>query len=784
MHAQAPQSVARNSPVTPLTRRLRVLHVVIQAGPTNSQWNEHCLPVADQRQITVCSLFPATVAGDPRIERVEADGSVRGSLALLRRVLRDGAYDVVHVHSPSSAVLLLLACFLERRGRDGLVFTLHTSWPLLSRRNRWLARLTVATYPCVVACGRASAESIPARLRHRLGDRLQVVPNGFDVDRVDRALSRPLPTDFLNDGTGFTFISVGRLIPVKDHATAIRAFARISRRQDRLVLVGEGPLRGELESLARDLFVEDRVEISGLVPRDDVYRLLGRADAFVSPSVGEGLPVSVLEAMAAGLPVLLSDIPAHREIAQVTDGALMARTGEVRAFAEAMRAMQMASARRLTELSTRSRRSVVRHFSLDVMSDGYDAVYRRVATREPQPELRRVSGVDRNPPAKAEGVPVSQNMDLSEVSNGIKRRAWLVVAFAAIGAVVGYWLAATVPVVYRAQATLLVGPTNGSVTHSSTVNASEQLASFYADMARRQLVLEPVVQQLQLPFGWAALRNHVSAQVPPQNPRLVTVTTIGGSQRATERWANAITHQIVSLSPAPPGGNEQNFINQQVEDLKHSIEGAQQRVRDLQSRLVAAQDSDTKASLKGQIDDEQALVGEWQSTYVDLVGVDPTAEAGELQPLDAATPVTDDSRSGAAKLIMLGGVGGGVIGVMLAWLLHRRQARRQARRAAKASLAAPAAEEKEPLTAMEEAPRGETADHEAPDHEAPDHEHRPVVTGMGQIPRPVDAGRSGSANGKTNGKVNGSVRRNGRTIRAKGPSPSRRQVAAQRRGTR
>ena len=79
-------------------RRLRILHVVIQAGPTNSQWNEHCVPVADEREITVCSLYPGTVDPDPRISRIEGDGSLRGAVSALRTALRRRDYDVVHVH--------------------------------------------------------------------------------------------------------------------------------------------------------------------------------------------------------------------------------------------------------------------------------------------------------------------------------------------------------------------------------------------------------------------------------------------------------------------------------------------------------------------------------------------------------------------------------------------------------------------------------------------------------------------------------------------------------------
>lgn len=363
-------------------RRLRILHVVIQAGPTNSQWNEHCVPVADEREITVCSLYPGTVDPDPRISRIEGDGSLRGAVSALRTALRRRDYDVVHVHAPASAAMLMAACALERRSCENVVLTLHTSWPDLRPRNRFLDAVAFAAFPAVVACSRSCADSFPRVVRRLARSGVDVVPNGVDLERllrlledsVDEGDEAPLAPPGRQD---LTVLTVGRLIDSKRHGTLLSAFARIAGSRDRLVMVGDGPLRATLERQAGELGITDRVEFLGLVPRDDVYRLLSRADLFVSPSRFEGLPVSVLEAMAAQLPVVLSDIPPHREIVEGKGIAALVPLDDVDGFAEAMERLRGMDADERRRIGTESRRIVTESFSLRAMTDGYQDIYSR-----------------------------------------------------------------------------------------------------------------------------------------------------------------------------------------------------------------------------------------------------------------------------------------------------------------------------------------------------------------------------------------------------------------------
>lgn len=270
---------------------------------------------------------------------------------------------------------------------------------------------------------------------------------------------------------------------------------------------------------------------------------------------------------------------------------------------------------------------------------------------------------------------MSQDIAVAEVSRRIFRYWWIPVLLAVIGTAVGLGAARTVPAPHRAQASVLVGSTAGSVTHSSTIKASQDLATFYADMARREVVLRPVVKRLNLGTTWDLLRNQVSAVVPPQNLRLVQITVVADSEKQSKSIANAVARQLVILSPPLPGGNEQAFVNNQVTHLKATIADGEAEVARLKDVLAHTSSSATQDDIRKQIRSQQRLVGYWQRAYVELISVEPSSDAGGLQILDSANPVTNMDRSATIKQAAVGGVGGAAIGLVIAWIVSGRRAR-------------------------------------------------------------------------------------------------------------
>lgn len=355
-------------------RPIRVLHLILMLGETNSQYNEHCLPMLGARELTLVTYHAPRLTPPPQIALFAGDGTVRGFLRALRAALDAGRYDVIHGHAPESAAMLVFALVLWgriRRLRPSLAYTVHDSFYDYSLRNQALMLVTLRAFRRVVFCSRAAYDSFPGPWRWLVRDRWRVVQNGADFDRVDRVLAASPPPD----RDAFTVISVGRLEKVKDPLTVLDAFASGAGPEDRLVFVGAGAQAAALEARSRALGVQDRVELTGLIPRDEVFRRCAAADLLVSTSHGEGLPVAVMEVMAAGCPAVLSDIPPHRELLEGTDVVPLVPIGDVEGFAREIRRFRDMPAENRLEVARRGREHVTTRFPLSAMHAGYDEVY-------------------------------------------------------------------------------------------------------------------------------------------------------------------------------------------------------------------------------------------------------------------------------------------------------------------------------------------------------------------------------------------------------------------------
>jgi glycosyltransferase involved in cell wall biosynthesis len=204
------------------------------------------------------------------------------------------------------------------------------------------------------------------------GDRLCFVQNGVDIERVERAIGNQRAYGRQGE---LTAITVGRLIELKNPLSILNAFAQSAGQASRLVYVGEGDLRDELVAACEASGLGDQVTMTGLIPRNSVYRHLVRADLFISASRMEGLPVAVLEAMACRCPVVLSDIPPHREIAHGVDFIPLVQPDDVAGFAQAIARIKAMSASERAELGEKCQRLAEQRFSLAAMHRGYDRLY-------------------------------------------------------------------------------------------------------------------------------------------------------------------------------------------------------------------------------------------------------------------------------------------------------------------------------------------------------------------------------------------------------------------------
>jgi len=644
--------------------RPSVLHVIVRAGATNSQYNEHCLPMLEQRRITVCSLFPADVVPPPNLRLVEGDGTTRGCMRALRRALELDDYDIVHVHAPASGVLTLAAYVLGRRRRRNLVFTVHNSWENFRFRNRIFLRLILALYPTVIVCGNAARSSMPWLLRTLFRRKLHAVPNGVDVNRIDRVISEMGPTDPAPDG--FVVLSVNRLIPLKDPGTVLQAFMRANRHSAELVLVGEGPLRERIKDAVLQSHLHRKVTLTGIVERDQVYRMLALGDAFMSASRGEGLPVAVLEAMACRCPVILSDIPPHREIAAVAPGIHLVPVGDVNGFARALQRLIALEPKERRALGEDQRQCVIDRFSVATMNESYGEIYMRVIDRH-QPRL--------GPPHVVRTGASRPDDSDSGLLTRMRNRMRLVITLTVLGAALGLAYSQLAPPSYSASASLIVGDVIGGPADEDALKASASLAASYADLARREPVLKPVAEE-GYASQWRLLLKQVHAQTGEKNPQLVQITASASSRDEAEGLAGAVADQIVLLTQARDIDEQAEYAQGQLERLEQQIVETQERIETIQQRMDLTAGPQNLAALQEREAAAVENLETLQETYDDIEGqVKSTAtENAQVSILENAYAAPSPLRP---DLVGLAGAGAGVGLALAAGLIYLQGQRRR-----------------------------------------------------------------------------------------------------------
>jgi glycosyltransferase involved in cell wall biosynthesis len=126
------------------------------------------------------------------------------------------------------------------------------------------------------------------------------------------------------------------------------------------------------------LGLQQKVQLTGMVARDKVFEYFTRADLFVSASWGEGLPVAVMEAMACGCPVVLSNIPPHREIAEGVDFIPLLKPNDVTGFAQEIKKFREMSVSERAVIGQKCRKLIEDRFSLPIMHAGYQEIYAKI----------------------------------------------------------------------------------------------------------------------------------------------------------------------------------------------------------------------------------------------------------------------------------------------------------------------------------------------------------------------------------------------------------------------
>jgi glycosyltransferase involved in cell wall biosynthesis len=358
-------------------KKISILHLVISIGETNAAYNEHCLPLAEERDLTICTYFQSDIIPPDNIRMFQGNGSIKGFVHGVRAALDAKEYDIVHVHSPHLGILFLAATrFGHRKFAASDVVTVHDSYPNYKLRNRLMFIPIFASFRGVICCSQASFNSFPFFYKWLAGDRLGVVQNGLDIARVDRIAATTRKGPFQTND--FIIVAISRLVDIKNPLSVLTAFQLSVDQTSRLTYIGDGPLRHTLITKSREADLDTQIEFTGLIQREKVFEHLLNADLFISTSRGEGLPISVLEAMACCRPVLLSDIPPHREIAEGVDFIPLIQPDDVAGFAREFKRFREMSVSERAIIGQKCRKLVEERFSLSAMHARYEEIYAQI----------------------------------------------------------------------------------------------------------------------------------------------------------------------------------------------------------------------------------------------------------------------------------------------------------------------------------------------------------------------------------------------------------------------
>ncbi len=296
----------------------------------------------------------------------------------LKQMIDTEEYALIHCHTPVGGMMGRLCARSARRKGTRVVYTAHgfhfftgaplTNWLLYYPAERWLARYTdlliIINQEDYRRARRFKAGHV--ELVHGVGIDFERFEALVDIAAIRAELGVPQEASLV--------VTVGEHIPRKNHETVLRAMALLDNAW--LLFCGVGELTQPLEALARELGRQERVLFLGF--RTDVPALLKASDVFFFPSFQEGLPVSLMEAMAAGLPCVVSQVRGNADLIAQGQGGMLRAPLDARGFAEDITRMLLEPAMR--QAMGQRNREEIRAYGLAQVREHMAALYREQLT--------------------------------------------------------------------------------------------------------------------------------------------------------------------------------------------------------------------------------------------------------------------------------------------------------------------------------------------------------------------------------------------------------------------
>ncbi|THE65438.1 glycosyltransferase [Salinadaptatus halalkaliphilus] len=298
---------------------------------------------------------------------------------MLYRELKRKNPDILHTHLPASTIIGRIVGRLAKV--PVIVSTQHNITDAYSDRSMFLERVTRSLDSKTVPV----SESVLNTMRRSVDNDFQVIYNGVDVESFSDLSNDYLIQTHDIEPNDTVLLNVGRYVPQKSQAHLIDAMNEITsvRSDVHLLIVGWGDLEDELRSKVESHDLEDFVTITGFVKDiTDYYR---NADIFISSSRYEGLPVTLLEAMAAKLPIVGTNVPGTSEVIEDQSSGELVEYGDIDRMAE--ECIKLLDETRREEYAERAFDRVTNEFSIDTTVNEYLGLYNQLVDVETTSEL-------------------------------------------------------------------------------------------------------------------------------------------------------------------------------------------------------------------------------------------------------------------------------------------------------------------------------------------------------------------------------------------------------------
>jgi glycosyltransferase EpsD len=297
----------------------------------------------------------------------------------LKKIIQTEQFDIVHCHTPMGGIIARLSANKLRKNGTKVIYTAHgfhffkgaplINWLIYYPVERLFAKFTDILITI-------NQEDYARAQKFKAGKVVYIPGVGIDTnkyapvetDKAEKRRELGIPEN------SFVMLSVGELSKRKNQEVIIKAIAKLNNTDIQYLICGEGSLVEYLKRLAATLGIEKQVQLLGF--RRDIAEICQACDSFVFPSLQEGLPVALMEAMAGGMPVVCSDIRGNTDLIQNGKGGIMVKPNDVEGFANAIGKLiqnkELQRAMRAANLKT------IKSFDLSAIIKDMEALYMEV----------------------------------------------------------------------------------------------------------------------------------------------------------------------------------------------------------------------------------------------------------------------------------------------------------------------------------------------------------------------------------------------------------------------